>query len=475
MNKQPFPWGKFLKKLAIIAIPIALQNLLTTTASIVDTVMVGKLGENAIAALGLCVQYSSLMFSCYWGFVGGGMLFFSQYWGSREDDGIERSYGLTLTCMMTVAVIFSVFATFFPELIMKLYTDKEDIRVIGVEYLKYVGLAYIMQIFSICMSTVLRATERVAIPLTASIASVGTNVFLNWVFIYGNLGAPAMGVKGAAIATSVAACVNVVVTLVFAACVKYPYLFRFRGHFRWTKESVRLFFKKCFPIICNEFLLGVGNMIIGITLGRQTEAVIAAVAVFRTLEGLIIGFFAGFSSASSVIVGAGVGAGEHRKAYESAIRVVYLCSAFIAVSGAVIFAFHGPIFRLMNLSGDAFEACKVLLGIYLIVAVIRMGNWIMNDTYRSAGDAVTGTVLEIVFMYFMLVPAILITAFVIKAPYWVIFICCYIDEPIRYTIMQIHMYSGKWIRPVTDIGKAELPAFRASLENKKRIPVQSDF
>ena len=90
-----FAWGPFLKKLARIGIPVALQNLLTTTASMVDTMMVAPLGELSVGALGLCAQFSSLMFSGYWGFVGGGMLFFSQYWGARDDRGLERSYGMT--------------------------------------------------------------------------------------------------------------------------------------------------------------------------------------------------------------------------------------------------------------------------------------------------------------------------------------------------------------------------------------------
>ena len=94
-KNSAFPWRDFLKRLAVIAIPVALQNLLTTTASMVDTMMVAPLGETTVGALGLCAQFSSLMFSCYWGFVGGGSLFFSQYWGSKEDDGIERSYGMT--------------------------------------------------------------------------------------------------------------------------------------------------------------------------------------------------------------------------------------------------------------------------------------------------------------------------------------------------------------------------------------------
>ena len=111
-TKGQFPWADFLKRLAAIAIPIALQNLLTTTASMVDTMMVAPLGEKSVGALGLCAQFSSLMFSGYWGFVGGGMLFFSQYYGADDDAGIERSYGLTWLCMMSVAVTFACLAIF---------------------------------------------------------------------------------------------------------------------------------------------------------------------------------------------------------------------------------------------------------------------------------------------------------------------------------------------------------------------------
>lgn len=120
-TKTRFAWKQFLKNLAIIAIPVALQNMLTTTGSMVDTIMIAPLGETTVGAVGLCAQFSSLMFAGYWGFFGGGMLFFSQYWGAQDDDGIDHSYGLTLTCMMIVGLTFGVFAIFAPETVMKLY------------------------------------------------------------------------------------------------------------------------------------------------------------------------------------------------------------------------------------------------------------------------------------------------------------------------------------------------------------------
>ena len=297
-QKKKFRWGVFIRAVAVIAVPVALQNLLTTTGTMVDTMMIAPLGETTVGAVGLCAQFASLMFSSYWGFVGGGMLFFAQYWGAKDDDGIDRSYGITLTCMMFVAAVFTALALLAPEWVMGVYTDKQAIGLIGVKYLRVVGFAYPLQILSMAMSALLRSTERVRIPLFAAVASVATNLILNWILIYGNLGFPAMGIQGAALATTCAAAVNVLVLVLLARAQGYPYLFHFRRHFRWKGVYLGEYMRKCFPIICNEVLIGLGNMVINIVLGRQSEQAIAAVAVFRVLEGLVIGFFSGFSSAA---------------------------------------------------------------------------------------------------------------------------------------------------------------------------------
>ena len=461
MKKPKFDWIPFLKRVAVIAIPVALQNMLTTTGSMIDTMMIASLGETYVGAVGLCAQFSSLMFSCYWGFVGGGMLFYSQYWGANDSDGIDRSYGITLTCMMTVGFIFAVLGVLFPAHVMKIYTDKASIQQNGIEYLKIVGFAWPLQVFSMAMSALLRSTGKPRIPLYAAIASVSSNVFFNWVLIGGHLGAPAMGVRGAALATVIAAGVNAAVCLACAWGAKYPYLFHIRGHFRWNRVSLSEYFRKCFPILCNELLIGVGNALISMVLGRQSEQAIAAIAVFRTIEGLVIGFFAGFSNASSVLVGKNVGAGELDSAFEHAKRIVYLCSGTIFMVCLAVILARYPILSAMGLEGQAYRYGEQMLLIYCLAATIRMGNWTQNDTYRSAGDATYGTVLEIVFMYIMVLPAVYLTGIRFGSPLALVFACCYIDEPVRYAFMQVHLYSGKWIRPVTPQGREALPAFMA--------------
>ena len=463
MDRTQFPWKAFLTKIAVIAV---LQNLLSTTGSMVDTMMIASLGQTEVGAVGLCAQFSSLMFSGYWGFVGGGMLFFSQYWGAKDDDGINRAYGLTLTCMMTVGLIFGLMGVCFPETVMRLYTDKENIQKIGAEYLRIAGFGYPLMVFSMAMAALLRCTGKVRIPLWGSIASVGTNIFMNWVLIFGHLGAPALGVRGAALATVIAQAVNCSVIIIAARRSGHAYLLAIRRHFRWSRLFIRTYLRKCFPIICNEVLIGVGNMVINIVLGRQPEEAIAALAVFRTIEGLVIGFFAGFSNASSVLVGTEVGAGRLDRAFGRAWRLVYLCQGFIAVLGVILISLHTPILNMMGMKGESFRLAFGMMAIYLSFGIIRMGNWTQNDTFRAAGDATYGTVLEIVFMWAMLIPLVCVSGLVLKWPTLVVFAFCYADEPIRYILMQIHLHNGKWIRPVTPEGKEALKGWKP---NRKLI------
>ena len=460
MKERRFDWADFLKRVAIIAVPVALQNLLTTTGSMVDTMMIASIGQIEVGAVGLCAQFSSLMFSGYWGFVGGGMLFMSQYWGAKDEKGINRAYGMTLSCMMTVAVIFCVMATCFPQLVMSLYTDKESIRQIGISYLKIVGFGYPMMVLSMAMAALLRCTERVKIPLYGSVVAVVTNIFLNWVFIFGNLGFKPMGVRGAALATLIAQSVNVAMITFFAVKNRHPYILAVKEHFKIDSSFIKAYFRKCSPIILNEVLIGLGNMVINIVLGRQPEAAIAAVAIFRTFEGLVIGFFAGFSNASSILVGKEVGSGNIDTAYSRAWRLVYLCQGVIGAVVLLLVIFHTPILTVMGMSGESFRIAYGFLCIYAVAAFIRMGNWTQNDTFRAAGDAAYGTILEITFMWLMVIPAVWVTGMVLKLPTLLVFACCYLDEPIRYVLMQVHLFRGKWIKPVTQAGKKAMKGWK---------------
>ena len=457
---QQLPLLRLIQMISVIAIPVALQNLLTTTGSMVDTIMLASLGERTVGAAGLCAQYSSLMFSGYWGFVGGGMLFFSQFYGSGEHENIRKSYGMTIVFMMISGVTFGALAVFAPMSVMRLYTGSEAIQKIGVRYLQIVGFAYPLQVLAMAQSALLRSIGQVKIPLFGAIASVITNFVINFILIFGKFGFPKMGIRGAAVGTVAAAAVNILVIVVAARIMHLPYLMDVTHHFRWNRKLLSAYLRKSAPIIANEVMIGIGNMLINIVLGHQIESAIAATAVFRTLEGIIIAFFSGFSSAATVLVGTEIGAGRHEEAFSRAYRLIYLCQGLTGIAALLLIMIHNPLLHAMGLSGDSYRTCTVMLYIYSIAAVIRMGNWSMNDTYRAAGDPSFGSMLEIIFMFVMVQPAIHIANSLIHAPFLIVFALCYCDEPIRYIIMQLHMYSRKWIRPVSIAGLETIDAFR---------------
>ena len=166
---------QLIRLVAVIALPVALQNLLTTTGTMIDTMMIASLGEKSVGAVGLCAQYANLMYAGYWGFVGGGMLFFSQFWGAGNHKDICHSYGMTVCFMMISGVVCGSFAVFRPDLVMKLYTDSTDIQAIGILYLRIAGFSFPLQVIATAMSALLRSVERVRIPLIGGIVGVVTN------------------------------------------------------------------------------------------------------------------------------------------------------------------------------------------------------------------------------------------------------------------------------------------------------------
>lgn len=237
MSKSKIEWRSFLKIVIAIALPIACQNFLSTTASMVDTIMIGSQGELSVAAVGICSQISSLFFSCYFGFAGGGLLFFSQYWGAKNEEGINRTFGLSMVCMLVIGLLFGGVAILNPEFMLRVYTDKSTIIQVAVPYIRIVGFAYPLQVLAVIISFLMRATERVKIPLVSSMVALVVNFVLNWILIYGRFGMPKMGAAGAAVGTLVSGIVNVILLLLFlmkdrdTVALKVSELFDWKGGF----------------------------------------------------------------------------------------------------------------------------------------------------------------------------------------------------------------------------------------------------
>lgn len=467
MTEKRMDWKVFFQAVLTIALPIALQNFLSTTASMVDTIMIGSQGELSVAAVGICSQISSLFFSCYFGFTGGALLFFSQYWGAGNARGINRTFGLSMTCMLIVAVIFGAAAVSNPAFMLRIYTDKENIIQVGIPYIRIVGFAYPLQVVAVIISFLMRSTERVRPPLICSILALITNFILNWILIYGRFGMPQMGAAGAAVGTLVSGMVNVAGLLVFLMKDRSTVALHLKDMFSWGEGFIATYMKKCLPILCNELFYGVGQMLINIVIGHQSEPAIAAMAAFRVLEGFVFAFFGGLADASSVVVGKEVGAGNHMRGYQYVKGFAILCPAITFCIVAVGLVLNRPLLGLFGLGAEAMYYGKYMILIYLVAGTVRTCNYIMNSCYRAGGEAVFGTMVEIICLFAISVPATWISGMVLHLPFLAVFSFLYTDELIRLILELWYTGSGKWVKPVTERGKEMLPAFHEALAGRK--------
>lgn len=464
MLLQKFQVSSFLKTVFTIAIPIALQNLLGTTAGMVDTIMIGSEGQLAVAAVGICAQFHGLFSTSCSGFIIGAMLFFSQYWGARNHAGINKTFCLSYLFGLGISCLYTICAFAAPEFVLHVYTDKENIVSIAVPYLRIVAFTYPLHVLSSLLIALMRTTDRVKAPLFCSIFSLIINFCLNFVLIYGRFGFPKLGVTGAAVGTLVASLVNFLSLWVYFFASKCDLRLKLREMFDFRGDFFKMYLSKCLPVVCNDFLYGVGQTLINIVIGHQTESAIAAMAAFRVLEGFVFAFFGGLADASSVVVGKDVGSGKPMAAYRNAFAFAILCPMITLCICAGMFFASNPLLSLFSLESEALSYGKYMLLIYLAAGTIRTCNYIMNTCYRAGGEAVFGTVLETSCLFLISIPATWIAGMVLRLPFIAVFSFIYTDELIRLIFELRYTRSGKWIKPVTDEGRAALPAFQTELK-----------
>ena len=224
MTKMSKKYSSFTKTMLSIAVPVTLQNLLFSSLTFIDTLMIGTLGDLPLAAVGMAGKWTWFLGIVLFGFSSGAAVFIAQYYGAGDERGIHRTHGLMGVCTLGVSLLFTAMALLMPEKIIGLFTrDPAAIKTACV-YLRIVALAYPFQALRRTAGTVLESTQQVVIPFASAVCSVATNIVLNALLIYGLCGFPALGVAGAAIATVLASAVDAAV--IHAAGLKKKTLLR---------------------------------------------------------------------------------------------------------------------------------------------------------------------------------------------------------------------------------------------------------
>jgi len=445
-----------------LAIPIALQNMLTSSFALVDTLMVSMLGDVSLAAAGMAGQWSWLLNIFLFGVSSGAAIFISQYFGVDDRKGIHCTSGVALFSGLIIGAFFMVSACFTPSIVMRIFGNEDAVVSEGVSYLKIAGFSYFAVVINCVWGSVLRSTAQVKLPMYVALITTVENAVLNYWLIFGGLGIPAMSIRGAALATVISSWTGAILLIVLSLRHGNILFAPFREIFDLTRENFSRFFKKALPVIANESMWGLGTFCFNAIFGALGYENYEAVTILRTFENIAFAFFVGLCNASCVMIGKSVGAGKIERALEDSKRFTILIPFLGLVLGWIFIIFRAPLVSIFNLSGNISDnvllTAQSLMIVYSLEMPIRNFPYIqIVGVYRSGGDTTTGVFYDLICLWGISLPATLLTSFVFKLPFVAVFAIMYLTEDIIKSLLCLkHFKSAKWLRPVTPEGQIEL-------------------
>lgn len=442
---------KELYKIALkLAIPIMVQNLISTLVNTADTIMLGFVGQSAMAAASLANQYTFVLFCVFFGMATGTSVLASQYYGKGDYNTIERVMGLAVRFSVIIAVIFTVLSVLFPERIMLLFTDSSETVAIGTEYLRILSLSFIFSAISTVYVSALRSIGKVVFPSLMAIVSLTVNILINAVFIFGLLGMPKLGVTGVAIGTVVARITELVLCLIYSAKCEIKY----RMQYILEKAGVLTqdFLKICFPSIGNDLVWSLATTVFAVILGHMGDDIVAANAVAVMVVNIGAIAMRGFANATTILIGQALGANLIEKTKEYARKLIWL-TVYVAVAGCIIIVALRP-FIMKFYSDKLTEVAVAYLGSMMLMTTYRMigegvNTCLICGCFRGGGDTKYGLYMDIIMMWFVAVPLMALAAYVVKLPpIWVYFVMT-LDELEKMPFIIIHFRKYQWMKNIT--------------------------
>jgi putative MATE family efflux protein len=440
----------FYKRLFILAVPIALQNIITYAIGLTDNIMVGSLGELAISGVYLCNQIQVILQMLVSGIGAALIVLAAQYWGKKDKESVKSIIGIALKIAVACSLVFFILVYFFTNQFLSLFTnDTGVIREAG-KYARVICFTYLLFCVSNVLNAALRCIGSVKVGLYLSLVSFFLNVTLNWVFIFGNLGAPAMGIKGAAVATLISRIVEFCCFIVYIRFKDKKLSLHFVDILDTNFVLVKDFFRYGFPIILGDVLWGINLAVQGGIVGRLGADSIAAVSIANTIFSVISVGVYGIASASAVIMGSAAGEGDISKIkkYSRKLQAVFLAGGLI--TGAVLFVIKDYVLLLYHVSGETIDIARTLM---TVLAVTVVGTAYQMSTLtgivRAGGATHFVLINDIIFVWLIVIPLSLVMAFVIGAPTWVVFLCLKCDQILKCGVAVVKVNRYDWIKKLT--------------------------
>ena len=447
---------KFYRQVAGIAVPIALQGFITTGVNMMDTLMIGIVGETQLSAVSLANQFISIYQILCMGIGMGASVLVARYYGMRDRDSLKKTVAIMVRLCVGMAALFCLVTAFFPEWIMGIYTVEDAIISNGVRYLEYSVITYFLLGLSLTSTIVLRNVQKVKLPLYTSIGAFFINVGANYVFIFGKFGFPEMGVAGAAVGTLIAR--------VFEFGMICGYLFlrdqeigvRISDVFQKVGNLWREYIRISIPVLLSDGILAIGNNSVAMVIGRLGESFVAANAVTAMTQQLSTTVIQGFSQAGAIVTGYTLGEGDKDKAREQGYAFLGIGILFGAIGAGIIMLIAEPMITAYNLSAQTQEIARELMRAISLIVLFQATNSIMTKgVLRGGGDTKISMVADNIFLWVASIPLGILAGLVLHLPAFWIYFFLKVDQVLKAVWCVIRLRSGKWIKKIKSSSELE--------------------
>ena len=447
----------FYRYLASLTAPIALQNLITFSLGLIDTLMVSRLGNDEMAAVTAANVPVFLLISIVFGVQSGVGILISQYWGKRDLTNISRVIGVAAILGVSLALVVAVALFAWPVAIMDLLSNKHHLSLLGAPYLRLIGFSYVFNMLSSIYVSAQRSVENAGFGMKLFGMSTVLNTGLNYLLIFGKCGFPMLGVEGAALATLLSRVAEFLVCLICALRSRLIPL-DLRALVRPGWEMLRRFVKYASPVLVNELFWGLGNSLLTVILGHTTVSVafLAANGVMGNLNRLFLVVCFGLGAATAVMIGKAIGEGQSHDELMALARTLSWVTILVGMVLAVIalalvpLLFQPvifPLFELYDLSAHLATTLAVTgfacipLHAYSISAV--------TGILRAGGDVLWSTVLDLAPQWVLALPLTAVLALVLDADPWFVSLAIQAESFLKCPICLWRIRSRKWIHDVT--------------------------
>ena len=446
----------FYRKLLALAMPILLQNLITNSLGLVDTFMVGTMGQLPLAGVTLANIPVFVVQLMMFGIQSGSSVLISQYRGKGDFSAINRVMGIGMYAAGAIGLVFALIMGFFPEEFMALFGDDPQVAATAARYARIVGWSYFFDSFVQVYNGVHRAMGNPRRGLYILGVSMACNTFLNWVLIFGSLGAPRMGVEGAALATLLARVLSCAIAVGWAALDK-NFKLDLALLLRPGGEMVRRFIRFATPVLCNETFWGLGTSLFPTIMGHMegSEEILAAYAIAGNITNLCaVGVFA-IAGSAAILIGQEIGSGNAGKVYSLGALLSVLALLFGAVTGALflalLYGFVVPVlYPLFKLTPSAADICTLMLTmIFLVMPLRSMECTNIVGVLRGGGDVKMATLIDLTPLWAVSLPIAALSGLVFKLGIFWVYLGIISENVVKTGLGLWRFKSGKWIRDVT--------------------------